>query len=136
MLLILLQGMRPLADLGSRIGVWTMLTARVMAFALLVSLSACGGASVSFDKKLWASGKDNYDGKNPRIFMVSDAEEAGVKIGAKRIDIRTLLGDPDSTGPRGDIWYLGRSTHAPDYETFEVKYDENEIATEVRNIQS
>ena len=113
-----------------------MLIARIMAFALLASLSACGSASVSFDKGKWASGKGNYDGENPRGWMVSDAREAGVKVGATRISIRALLGVPDSTGPDGDIWYLGRGGYAPDYETFEIKYDGNGIATEVRVLQS
>lgn len=113
-----------------------MLIARVMAFVLLVSLSSCGSASVSFDKEKWASGKGNYEGENPRGWMISGAKEAGVKVGATRATIRALLGTPDSTGPDGDIWYLGRGGYAPDYETFEIKYDQNGIATEVRVLQS
>jgi outer membrane protein assembly factor BamE (lipoprotein component of BamABCDE complex) len=93
-----------------------MLIARVMAFALLASLSACGNSTVTFDKEKWASGKDNFEGKNPRIYMVSDAEAAGVKVGAKRAAVRDLLGEPDGTGPLGDSWYLGQSTVAPDFE--------------------
>ncbi len=113
-----------------------MQIARILAFAMLASLSSCGSASVSFDKEKWASGKGNYDGENPRGWMVSDAREAGVKVGATRVSIRALLGTPDSTGPHGDIWYLGRGGYAPDYETFEIKYDANGIATEVRVLQS
>lgn len=108
-----------------------MSIAKVMAFALLVSVSACGSSSVTFDKEKWASGKGNFEGKNPRISMVSDVEEAGVKVGATRTKIRALLGEPDGTGPRGDSWHLGRSGYAPDYETLKVKYDENEIVTKV-----
>jgi hypothetical protein len=108
-----------------------VLIARVMAFALLASASACGNSSVTFDKEKWASGKGNFEGKNPRISMVSDAEEAGVKIGVTRASVRALLGEPDGTGPRGDSWHLGKSGHAPDYETLKVKYDENEIVIKV-----
>ncbi len=113
-----------------------MLIARVMALILLASPLACGSASVSFDKEKWASGRGNFRGENPRGWMVSDAEEAGVKVGATRASIRALLGEPDSTGPRGDSWTLGRGGYAPDYETLRIKYDEDEIATEVRVFQS
>jgi outer membrane protein assembly factor BamE (lipoprotein component of BamABCDE complex) len=90
-----------------------MLIARVMAFALLVSLSACGG----FDKEKWASGKGNYSGKNPRTDMVSDAEAAGVKVGATRAQVRDLLG-------------------APDYTTLDVYYNEKAIVTKIGSTQS
>jgi outer membrane protein assembly factor BamE (lipoprotein component of BamABCDE complex) len=113
-----------------------MVIARVMALVMLASLSSCGSSSVSFDKEKWASGKGNFEGENPRGWMVSDARKAGVTVGATRSSIRALLGDPDSTGPRGDIWYLGRGAYAPDYETFEIKYDSNDIATDVRVIQT
>jgi outer membrane protein assembly factor BamE (lipoprotein component of BamABCDE complex) len=113
-----------------------MLIARMAAFALLASLSACGNSVVTFDKEKWASGKGNFEGENPRGSMVSDARKAGVKVGGTRSSIRALLGNPDSTGPRGDIWYLGRGGYAPDYETFEIKYDSNDIATDVRVIQT
>jgi hypothetical protein len=109
-----------------------MSIARVMAFALLASLCACGSFAVSFDREKWASGKDNFEGKNPRIYMVTDAEEAGVKIGAKRATVRELLGEADATDSTGDIWYLGRSTVAPDYETLEILYDEKDIVKSVR----
>jgi outer membrane protein assembly factor BamE (lipoprotein component of BamABCDE complex) len=108
-----------------------MMIARVMAFALLASLSACGNSTVSFDNEKWTSGKGNVRGKNPRISMVSDAEEAGVKVGATRASIRSLLGEPDSTGPTGDIWYLGRSIYAVDYQSLDVDYDEKNIAIKV-----
>lgn len=42
--------------------------------------------------------------------MVSDAEEAGVKIGATREHVRSLLGEPDSSDAAVDTWYIGRST--------------------------
>jgi outer membrane protein assembly factor BamE (lipoprotein component of BamABCDE complex) len=104
-----------------------MVIARVMAFALLVSLSACGG----FDKEQWASGKGNFDGESPRDSMVSDAEKAGVKIGATRASIRALLGEPDGTDPEGDVWYLGRGYYVPDNQRLEILYDKNDIAIKV-----
>jgi outer membrane protein assembly factor BamE (lipoprotein component of BamABCDE complex) len=113
-----------------------MLIARTTAFALLVFLSSCGSASMNFDKEKWASGRGNFEGKNPRGLMVSDAEEAGVKVGATRASIRALLGAPDSTGPESDTWYLGRNVYGLDYENLKIKYDKNEIATEVRVLQT
>jgi outer membrane protein assembly factor BamE (lipoprotein component of BamABCDE complex) len=109
-----------------------MVIARVMAIALLVSLSACGG----FDKEKWASGKGNYSGKNPRTDMVSDAEAAGVKVGATRAQVRDLLGAPDSSDTAVDIWYLGQSTYAPDYTTLDVYYNEKAIVTKIGSTQS
>jgi outer membrane protein assembly factor BamE (lipoprotein component of BamABCDE complex) len=103
---------------------------------VFIALSACGGADLSFDKEKWASGRGNFEGKNPRGLMVSDAEEAGVKVGATRASIRALLGAPDSTGPESDTWYLGRNVYGLDYENLKIKYDKNEIATEVRVLQT
>jgi hypothetical protein len=104
-----------------------MVIVRVMAVALLISLSACGG----FDKEKWASGKGNITPENPRGSLVSDAEEAGVKVGATRESIRALLGEPDSKGPGGDSWALGFANYSMDPQHFAVDYDENDIATKV-----
>lgn len=60
--------------------------------------------------------------------MVSDAEEAGVKVGATRASIRALLGEPDGSDPTGDVWTLGRAGYAPDYESLNIDYDNNQIA--------
>jgi outer membrane protein assembly factor BamE (lipoprotein component of BamABCDE complex) len=109
-----------------------MLMARVMAFSLSVSLAACD----NFDKTKWASGKGNYSGKNPRVEMVSDAEAAGVKVGATRVEVRDLLGAPDSSDATVDTWYLGRSTYAPDYTTLDVYYNENAVVTKIGGTQS
>jgi hypothetical protein len=97
----------------------------------LAALSACGSASVAFDKEKWASGKGSLTVENPRGKMVSDAEEAGVKVGATRANIRALLGEPDGKGPRGDSWALGFANYSMDPQNFVVDYDENDIATKV-----
>jgi hypothetical protein len=68
--------------------------------------------------------------------MVSDANEAGVKVGATRASIRALLGDPDSEGPNGDIWYLGRGYYVPDNRRLEILYDKNDIATKVSTLRT
>jgi hypothetical protein len=104
-----------------------MLIARIMAFVLLVSLSACGG----FDKQKWASGKGDYSHKNPRASLVSNAEEAGVKVGASRASIRALLGKPDGTGPSGDSWALGFGGYSTDPRYLNIDYYKNKIATKV-----
>ncbi len=103
----------------------------ILAIPLLL-LGACGG----FDKASWASGKGNYEGKNPRIAMVNDAQDAGVKVGATRNQVRALLGEPDASGPNGDTWYLGRSSYAPDYQTFIVSYDDKGVVIKVGSTQS
>ncbi len=111
---------------------WHDTVMRTLAIIPLLMLMACGG----FDKETWASGKGNYDGKNPRIAMVGAAEAAGVKVGATRDQVRALLGEPDSNGPNADIWYLGRSTFAPDYQTFEISYDGKDVVTKIGSTQS
>jgi outer membrane protein assembly factor BamE (lipoprotein component of BamABCDE complex) len=109
-----------------------MVVAKLIAFALLVSLSAGSG----FDREEWASGKRNYSGKNPRTEMVSDAKAAGVEIGAARAQVRDLLGAPDSSNTEVDTWYLGQSTYAPDYITLDVYYNEKAIVTKIGSTQS
>lgn len=111
---------------------WHNALMRTLAIIPLLMLMACGG----FDKETWASGKGNYEGKNPRIAMIAAVEAAGVKVGATRVQVRALLGEPDSSGPNGDIWYLGRSTYAPDYQTFEISYDDKAVVTKIGGTQS
>jgi hypothetical protein len=75
---------------------------RFILVVLLFFTLACENFAESFDKEKWASGKGNITAENPRGKMVSDAEEAGVKVRATRESIRALLGEPDGKGPRGD----------------------------------
>jgi hypothetical protein len=96
-----------------------------------IALPTCDSGDLSFDKEKWASGKGNLTAENPRGKMVSDAEEAGVKVGATRASIRALLGEPDGKGPRGDSWALGFANYSMDPQNFVVDYNESDIATEV-----
>lgn len=68
--------------------------------------------------------------------MVSDAEEADVKLGATREQVRSLLSDPDRSDTSIDTWYLGRSTYAPNYTTLDVYYDEKAVVTKIGSTQS
>jgi hypothetical protein len=103
----------------------------LLGVVFLTVLSACGNFGVSFDKEKWATGKGNLTVENPRGKMVSDAEEAGVKVGVTRASIRALLGEPDGKGPRGDSWALGFANYSMDIQNFVVDYDENDIATKI-----
>ncbi len=104
----------------------------LFAKALLASLCACGSFAVSFDKEKWASGRGNYSRKNPR----TEAEAAGVKLGATRDQVRGQLGQPDSSDTSIDTWHLGRSVYAPDYMTLDVYYDNKAIVTRIGSTQS
>lgn len=84
-----------------------------------------------FDRASWTAGAGNHDGENPRAALVEDAREAGVRPGARRADVRALLGDPDSTGPEADIWYLGRASYSVDYRVLRVDYDRAGTVTAV-----
>ncbi len=115
---------------------WIKFVFLFIALPNLLMIPGCGDATMPFDKTKWASGKGNYSGKNPRVEMVSDAEEAGVKIGATREQVRRLLGTPDSSDTLIDTWYLGRSLYAPDYTTLDVYYNDKFIVTKIGNTQS
>ena len=96
------------------------LIASMLALALVAS--GCGRASRSFDKAAWAAERGNYDRKSSRGAMVGGLDEAGIVIGAPRARVRTLLGEPDSTGPQADIYFLGRSTTGPVFEAYRIDY--------------
>lgn len=91
--------------------------------ALLIGLAACGGTGMTFDKAAWAAERGNYDGESRRGAMVGALDDAGVVPGATRDQVRALLGEPDSSGPEADIWYLGRSGTGPSFENYRVGYD-------------
>lgn len=82
-----------------------------------------------FDKAGWAAERGNFDRESRRGAMVSGLDEAGIVAGASRDTVRGLLGDPDSTGPAADIWFLGRSATGPSFETFRVDYDPAGLVT-------
>ncbi|PSJ37649.1 hypothetical protein [Allosphingosinicella deserti] len=90
---------------------------------LALFASACGRAPISFDKAGWAAERGNYDRKSSRGAMVGGLDEAGIVIGAPRERVRALLGEPDSTGPQADIYFLGRSATGPGFETYRIDYE-------------
>ena len=89
---------------------------------------ACGPV---FDRTVWDQGRGNYGDRNPRLNMVSAAEEAGLVEGRARADVLALLGEPDATRPGRDQWYLGRSDLSPDYQRLVVTYDAGGQVAEV-----
>lgn len=105
-------------------------SALVLVIALAASLSACGDRG-SFDKERWASRRGIYNADNPRISMVGEAKRAGVRPGTTRAQVRALLGPPDGIDTAGDIWYLGRSHVAPDFQSLEVEYDASGVVTRI-----
>jgi outer membrane protein assembly factor BamE (lipoprotein component of BamABCDE complex) len=103
--------------------------ARFAIVALLVAATPACGGQMSFDKDRWAQEKGNYDGKNARGAMVGDLAAAGVSPGATKKRVRELLGEPDSTGPAADVYYLGRSASGPSFETYRIAYDPKGLVT-------
>lgn len=81
---------------------------------------------MTFDKAAWDSGKGNYDGKNPRIGLVSDLEEAGIIVGTPRTKVYEVIGEPDRPAiaalGNAESWYLGRSDMAPDFMLLKVTF--------------
>ncbi len=78
---------------------------------------------MGFDKAGWAAEHGNYDGESRRGGMVAQLDDAGIVVGASRETVRRLLGEPDSTGPAADIYFLGRSATGPTFETYRIEYD-------------
>jgi hypothetical protein len=78
---------------------------------------------MGFDRSDWAAERGNYDGESRRGPMVAELDEAGIVAGASRKMVRSLLGEPDSTGPAADIYFLGRSATGPSFETYRIEYD-------------
>jgi hypothetical protein len=90
--------------------------------ALALALAGCGGGQMTFDKAGWAAERGNYAGESRRGAMVTQLDHAGVVVGATRASVRALLGEPDSTGPAADIYFLGRSATGPSFETYRIEY--------------
>lgn len=78
---------------------------------------------MQFDKAAWAAERGKYDSESRRGAMVPQLGGAGVTAGASRDAVRALLGEPDSTGPSADIYYLGRSATGPSFEIYRIEYD-------------
>lgn len=102
--------------------------------AVVLFASGCGGPATSFDKADWAAEQGNYDGTSRRGAMVGALDEGGIVVGAPRSTVRNLLGEPDSTGSRADIYFLGRSATGPGFEAFRIDYgsDDRVRAASVR----
>ena len=77
---------------------------------------------MDFDKVSWAAERGNYDRDSKRGGLVAGLESAGVKVGASREAVRAQLGEPDSTGPAADVYFLGRSAVGPSFETYRIEY--------------
>jgi outer membrane protein assembly factor BamE (lipoprotein component of BamABCDE complex) len=93
-----------------------------IALSLAIPVAACKDPAMSFDRAAWASGQGNASGKNPRSGMVSQARDAGLKVGATRAEVRALLGEPDASDSGGDAWFLGQGQYSVDFETLDVSY--------------
>lgn len=94
----------------------------MLGLTLALALAGCGGGQMGFDKAGWAAERGNYDGESRRGAMVSGLDDAGIVAGATRETVRSLLGEPDSTGPAADIYFLGRSATGPSFETYRIEY--------------
>lgn len=101
---------------------WATLATAIPAVAMMLTAAACEGEAMTFDKTRWAAERGNYDGESARGAMVSSIDDAGVRVGATRDQVRSVLGEPDSTGPAADIYYLGRSRSGPSFETYRIDY--------------
>ncbi|QAY77419.1 hypothetical protein [Sphingosinicella sp. BN140058] len=101
----------------------TAMMGNVLAIGIAIALSSCDRGRTSFDRQTWAAERGNYDGANRRAAMVSALEKAGVVPGAARPSVRGVLGEPDSTGPAADIYFLGRSEVGPSFEILRIDYD-------------
>lgn len=77
---------------------------------------------MTFDSASWRKERGNATGESARSAMAASLDGAGVVVGATREKVRDLLGPPDGSDKDGDLYFLGRSDLAPDYETLTIRY--------------
>lgn len=106
------------------------------AAAAAIMVAGCEEDSVGFDTSGWQAERGNATGANARGAMVATLDEAGVRVGASRDQIRAILGEPDSTGPRADIYFLGRSATGPSFDTYRIDYDAGGTVTRTAVIRN
>jgi len=87
---------------------------------------------MNFDRAAWAAEKGNFEGVSRRGELVTQLDEAGIRPGSTRAQVRQLLGEPDGTGPDGDSYFLGRSQYGIDYESLHIAYSPQGIVTSLR----
>jgi hypothetical protein len=95
----------------------------------IIVLTACEPAA--FDRERWASGRGADASDNPRESMVCAAIAAGVVPGAKRDEIRELLGPPDGDFAENDIYDVGLEFTSPDEVILSIYYGDQDAAQEV-----
>ena len=103
--------------------------ARFRPLLAALAVVGCGGDVAEFDKQAWAAERGNYDGVNRRGELVTGLEAAGVRPGARREQVRMLLGEPDGTGPDADTYFLGRTKYGIEYETYTIHYSPAGVVT-------
>jgi hypothetical protein len=103
-----------------------------------MSATATPGAASTpgFDRDSWRREAGNQTGESRRGALLAGARAAGLVTGASRDSIHDLLGPPDSTRPGLDIWYLGRSSVGPSFESLHVRYDAGFKAKDIRIARS
>lgn len=92
---------------------------RLVLVPLLLVVASCG-----FNSARWAAARGINAGDNPRAAMVCDAVAAGLQPGARKDEIRALLGAPDSEGPTADVYEVGLEFTAPDLIVLGIQYDD------------
>jgi hypothetical protein len=106
-------------------------SARCLAIALLLSLSACAMQTTSnFDTAAWKSQRGVAAQQNQRGPMLASAEKA-VQAGMSRDEVVALLGEPDIRDAASaiDIYELGVARYGIDEEFFEITYQDGKVAS-------
>ena len=106
--------------------------ARALVLSALLVLAGCGEGAMDFDKAGWAAERGNYDRDSRRGALVAGLDRAGIVVGASRTTVRAQLGEPDSTGPGADIYFLGRSATGPSFESYRIEYSAAGLVTATR----
>jgi hypothetical protein len=89
----------------------------LLVLSLVLVLAACG-----FDRARWAAARGVDASDNPRASMVCDAVAAGVAPGARKANVRALLGAPDFEGEVTDVYEVGLEFTSPDEVSLSIGY--------------
>lgn len=99
--------------------------------ALLLAVLATLLAGCGFDRARWASGRGADAADNPRADMVCDAVAAGVAPGARKADVRDLLGAPNFEDDVSDVYDIGLEFTSPDEVALSIGYDGDGVVERV-----
>jgi len=79
-----------------------------------------------FNPRIWTEQHGSEVRNNPRRAMTTQLESEILRPGMSRSDVRAVLGAPERTEPRADVYLVGASPLGIDYEMYIIEYDDTD----------